>query len=103
VRLYHVTDKRNRESIRATGLHPHHGMEDFIPEPDRLLWMFTSVETAQKYADPTHSWGGSCGLNDLWAADVEIEIEPDRDRMHEHAVCVRASIPPDNLTLVKEA
>lgn len=99
VTMYHISDRRNRDSISQQGLLPMHGMEDFVPEGERLLWLFTDPQTAEQHA--TKSWGGSQGNNDVWEVNTTgIPTEPDRDGMHPHAVMARQPIEPSRLRLV---
>ena len=65
---YHLTGRRNRDSITTHGLRP---------DPvGGYVWIFTDPTTAHAHA--TDSFGGSQGDNDLWVIDLDgLALLPD--------------------------
>jgi ribosomal protein S18 acetylase RimI-like enzyme len=97
VTYYHISPRRNRESITQGGLR----LSDI---DGRHIWLFSDLATAQESA--TKLWGGSRD-NDIWVVDVgEAEVAPDPhagwgDARDDVAHVVMQAIPPHRVRLLR--
>lgn len=108
---YHISARRNRESILAHGLRTESPMtsEQFAGTAPCRLWLF--VDRAQAEAMLGGNWGGSRGDNDLWQLDLEgVELHPDPhttgtgewpDGRYASARVAHQPIPPERLSLTE--
>lgn len=95
---WHVTNKINRDGIKAEGLR-----KDVMGWDTGYVWFFTERAQAERSA-ATGSWGLSRGNNDIWEIDLDgYEVLPDphpgwgEDRSNR---CVAHSIPSDRIRLL---
>lgn len=66
---YHVSPRRNRESIAREGLR-------LSDSPSKFVWFFASMTEALPFAS-LRPWAGSWET-DIWAADLsKVEVLPD--------------------------
>lgn len=74
---YHVTARRNRDSIETEGLRFDPKWLAGAPGVIGYVWLFVDRDIAQQAAD-RGSWGGSYGDNDIWEVDVTgYDLQPD--------------------------
>ena len=94
--LYHVSPRRNRESILQRGLVPDADNMYRRGEP-KYLWLWDDRRTALEGAK--HGWGSS-KENDIWAVDATgIHLMSDPHGPFPHAFATLDPIPAELLTL----
>lgn len=101
---WHVTSRRNREGIAASGLRTDVGGWD-----TKYVWFFIDFDIAQQSAR-MGAWGGHLGDNDIWEIDLtDLFVRPDphpgwgstRPGWDDAARVVTNHIDPERLTLVE--